>query len=200
MTLEERHTIAEELNIPEFINLYTRSGAVETVLILEEAKQTADNVLATYRVNASFNYSLHGETGNYTAIDFSGGPFLSLKANVGPGKPGGRSIMRIVAILGQKLVLEKAVEVKNPLKTNNMTNAEKRKSLRTSGWDIEITVIADIQTTSRHTGKYRYLISHWGADHILIKNYYNDYQFDSYEDAENAALAFIDGILAAKEK
>lgn len=71
-----------------------------------------------------------------------------------------------------------------------MSNSLKRAILRQEkNVDIEITVVVNVENnTSVHTGKYRYLVSKWDNNNILSVNKYSDKIYDSYEDAENAAI------------
>ena len=71
-----------------------------------------------------------------------------------------------------------------------MSNSLKRAILRQEkNIDIEITVVINVENnTSIHTGKYRYLISKWDNNNVLSVNKYSDKIYDSYEDAENAAI------------
>lgn len=70
-----------------------------------------------------------------------------------------------------------------------MTRELQREFLRNNNIDIEVTVVSSIKDDKTfHTGKYRYLVSHWDKDGTLIKNYYNDEKFDSYNEAVDEAL------------
>lgn len=71
-----------------------------------------------------------------------------------------------------------------------MSNSLKRAILRQEkNIDIEITVVINVKNnTPIHTGKYRYLISKWDNNNALSVNKYSDKFYDSYEDAENAAM------------
>lgn len=70
-----------------------------------------------------------------------------------------------------------------------MSNQLKRAILRNKGVDIEIQTIGFSDGTNwRKTGKYRYVISIWQSNDLLKKNIYDEKQYDSYEDAENAAI------------
>lgn len=71
-----------------------------------------------------------------------------------------------------------------------MSNSLKRAILRKEkNIDIEITVVINVENnTSVHTGKYRYLVSKWDNNRALSANKYSDKIYDSYEDAENAAI------------
>lgn len=71
-----------------------------------------------------------------------------------------------------------------------MSNSLKRAILRQEkNIDIEITVVINVvNSTAVHTGKYRYLVSKWNSNNALSVNKYSDKFYDSYEDAENAAI------------
>lgn len=71
-----------------------------------------------------------------------------------------------------------------------MSNSLKRAILRQEkNIDIEITVVINVENnTPVHIGKYRYLVSKWDNNNILSVNKYSDKIYDSYEDAENAAI------------
>jgi hypothetical protein len=71
-----------------------------------------------------------------------------------------------------------------------MSNSLKRAILRQEkNIDIEITVVINVvNNTPVHTGKYRYLVSKWDSNNALSVNKYSDKIYDSYEDAENAAI------------
>ena len=71
-----------------------------------------------------------------------------------------------------------------------MSNSLKRAILRQEkNIDIEITVVINVvNNTSVHIGKYRYLVSKWDSNNALSVNKYSDKIYDSYEDAENAAI------------
>ena len=71
-----------------------------------------------------------------------------------------------------------------------MSNSLKRAILRQEkNVDIEITVVINVvNNTPVHTGKYRFLVSKWGSNNALSSNNYSEKIYDSYEDAENAAI------------
>lgn len=71
-----------------------------------------------------------------------------------------------------------------------MSNSLKRAILRQEkNIDIEITVVIDVVNhIIVHIGKYRYLVSKWDNNNALSVNVYSDKIYDSYEDAENAAM------------
>ena len=71
-----------------------------------------------------------------------------------------------------------------------MSNSLKRAILRQEkNIDIEITVVINVvNNTPVHTGKYRFLVSKWGSNNALSSNNYSEKIYDSYEDAENAAI------------
>jgi hypothetical protein len=71
-----------------------------------------------------------------------------------------------------------------------MSNSLKRAILRQEkNIDIEITVVINVvNNIIKHTGKYRYLVSKWDSNNALSVNKYSDKTYDSYEDAENAAI------------
>ena len=71
-----------------------------------------------------------------------------------------------------------------------MSNSLKRAILRQEkNIDIEITVVINVvNNIIKHTGKYRYLVSKWDSNNALSVNKYSDKIYDSYEDAENAAI------------
>ena len=71
-----------------------------------------------------------------------------------------------------------------------MSNSLKRAILRQEkNIDIEITVVIDVvNNTPVHTGKYRFLVSKCDSNNALSVNKYSDKIYDSYEDAENAAI------------
>jgi hypothetical protein len=72
------------------------------------------------------------------------------------------------------------------------TNEQIRDEFRKKGIDIEVTVVADVvDNHSKHTGKYRYLISHWDESGALIANYYSPTIYPSYHMAEDEAIIFI---------
>lgn len=80
-----------------------------------------------------------------------------------------------------------------------MTNQLRREYLRNNGIDIEITPVVSVIGQVKHTGKYRYLVTEWNENKVLVKNHYNDYQFDSYNDAENYAINIANDILKNKQ-
>lgn len=71
-----------------------------------------------------------------------------------------------------------------------MTNQLRRELLRQNNIDIEITVVgtADGNGKWKRTGEYRYIVSVWDDSDLLKKNIYSDNMYNSYNDAENAAI------------
>lgn len=71
-----------------------------------------------------------------------------------------------------------------------MTNQLRRELLRQNNIDIEITVvgIGDGNGKWKRTGEYRYIVSVWDDSDLLKKNIYSDNMYNSYNDAENAAI------------
>ena len=70
-----------------------------------------------------------------------------------------------------------------------MYTSHRRNFLRQAGVDIEISVVINIKDgKAHHTGKYRYLVSQWDKEGVLIKNHYSEKNYDNYYDAEDAAL------------
>lgn len=72
--------IAQKYRIPEIIPLRERTRQVETVLVLCGAVEGPNSGLRypqfNYKIIAEFPYSLHGKEGDYSGVDFSGGPTL----------------------------------------------------------------------------------------------------------------------------
>lgn len=71
-----------------------------------------------------------------------------------------------------------------------MSNSLKRAILRQEkNIDIEVTVVINVVNNAPvHSGKYRYIVSKWDSNNALSTNKYSDKIYDSYEDAENAAI------------
>lgn len=86
---ESLEKLAKQYNIPTIIDLETRFGTVDAVLVLigavvgERAK--VDNPLFNYKIISEYPYGLMGDKPNYVAIDFSGGPNILLGEEVTSG-------------------------------------------------------------------------------------------------------------------
>lgn len=79
----------------------------------------------------------------------------------------------------------------------NKNNAKQldRKQLRDNGIDIEVQNIYTPALTTISTRQYRYVVVKWNKYWILEKTYYSDLQYDSYEQAENAAVEFANTLI-----
>lgn len=66
--------------------------------------------------------------------------------------------------------------------------AVQREVLRSQHIDIEVTVVTTADGFIKHTNKYRFIVSYWDDIWNLIKNYYSKNTYDSYEEAEEAAI------------
>lgn len=69
-----------------------------------------------------------------------------------------------------------------------MTNEETLKKLREQNVDVEISCVFSNREEGQVKIGYRYLISAWDKNNVMIKNIYTDDVYNSYEAAVIAAI------------
>ena len=86
---ESLEKLAKQYNIPTIIDLETRFGTVDAMLLLIGAvvgeRSKVGNPLFNYKIISEYSYGLMGDKPNYVAIDFSGGPNILLGEEVTSG-------------------------------------------------------------------------------------------------------------------
>ena len=69
-----------------------------------------------------------------------------------------------------------------------MNTEEILKKMREQNIDVEISCVFTNKPKGQVKIGYRYLISIWDENNVMIKNIYNDDVYSSFEDAQNAAI------------